>query len=240
MWGLYILMALLTAGVAVKTLVPLIGGHGRFKHRGPVTTADRALFFLLIVILPLLPITFYLFLGKPELRGSQAVFKDLVAQHRRHNSALTEKPLRRLLEEDPNDIGALMTLGALSMEMGKPDEALIFLERGYRLARETDDYYLRSLAPAYGEAIVFVNNGHVTPEAKEAFDFTRSIYPQSFLARYYLALYRAQNGEKEAALDVWYDLLTEGRPHAGWKERVRASISTVQKELLEEKALKGF
>ncbi len=65
-----------------------------------------------------------------------------------------------------------------------------------------------------GEIVVMRENGTVTTEAHGLFDLTLRGEPGNAVARYYLALEKAQNGDPKAALAQWVALLEDLPPDA--------------------------
>lgn len=223
MWTLYILMSFLAAGVVIKTVHPLLG-RGALRLPGAVSRADRLLAGTLMFVIPVVSLTLYLSAGRPDMKGQQAVFYNLEELSKRHLSLLAQRPMSILLEEDPNDLGALRTLGKIHTDLGNHAEAVKFFSHAVRSAVTQQDPFLRLYVVALGEAQILANNGKVGDDALATFQFVRTIYPESPLARHYIALRKRQDGDVEGAVQDWLVLLNEGPTRAYWKEKVRIAL----------------
>lgn len=220
MLHLYIVMGMLAAGVAVKISAPLLAGGA--------TAADRRLAAVLSFALPAAALSIYLAVGNPDLPGRPAVLEDPHGMIEREAALLTERPLRTLLEENPEDIGALIKLGGVYMRLNNYGEAAKFYARAVELAKQAGDENLRIYARGLGRAQVKANKGFVGDNAAETFRFVLTLHANEPIARYYLALRMAQQGKTEAALAEWSSMLSEGTPLAYWKQYVRDAMAAAR------------
>lgn len=230
MWHLYIFMSVLAASVVLKLVHPLMG-RGRHRHEDAPTPADAKLIYLLTGAVPLLSLFFYLMLGSPDLPGRPAVFSNLAALWDRNYALLAQRPMERLVTKDPNDIGALMTLGQIHLQLKKYPEAVRFYETAAAVSLETNDIRHRVVVSVLGEAQVMANNGIVGADALKTFSYVVTLSKTNPSAHYYLALEKAQKGDKKAALEIWRRLLDEGRPDSYWTKKVREAIATTVAEM---------
>lgn len=230
MWMLYFMMSLLAAGVVIKLVNPLMG-RGRFRHGDPLTRADRSLAVILMMVVPVLSLMLYLSAGRPDLKGQQAVFYNLEEMNRRHLSLLAQRPMMILLEKDANDLGALGTLGEIHTSLGNHAEAVKFYAHAVRAAIAQQDDFLRLYAVALGESQIRANGGRVGDDAIATFRFVLTLYPDSPLARHYLALRRKQDGDVQGAIDDWLVLLNEGPTRSYWKVMVREALEDARRDL---------
>ena len=77
---------------------------------------------------------------------------------------------------------------------------------------------------AYGEALVQVANGAVTPAAAEAFAKAQAQDGADARARYFLGVKKQQEGDAKGALDDWITLLGESATDAPWVPQLRSVI----------------
>jgi cytochrome c-type biogenesis protein CcmH len=82
----------------------------------------------------------------------------------------------------------------------------------------------RGLQSAYGEALVQVADGTVTPDAVAAFAKARAQDGSDARARYFLALAKQQKGDARGAIDDWLALLAESPADAPWVPQLRGVI----------------
>lgn len=222
MWFFYILAGAMSAGVALRITRPVLQGGGR---------ADRMLAWGLVAALPLLALGVYLMLGRPDLPGRQRIFEDIMEMKADHSALLSRLPLERLSGKYPDDTGALASLGAINMRLRRYDDAVAFYARAVRVSGERNEMLHPAFTAALGEARVEANGGVVDAEAKKVFEYLLTLTPDSSLAAYNLALWKAQNGRKEEALDEWRALLNDGYPDIWWKKRLREQIARVRGEI---------
>ncbi len=225
---LYILMAMLSASVVIKLAQPLLhpGAGG-----APTRRQDRATALAVIIVLPLLALVIYHFLGRPEMKGAPVLGLEYQKVAERNAASLALRPMQRLLSENGEDVGALISMGQINYRMGKLDAAVPYYRKAAELAEAQKDFRYFPLLKVVGEVMVEAAGGTVTPEAKEIFEKVLVIHAENPIAHYYLALYQAQQGQREEALLVWRRLLSEGPNTIYWKQRVRDSISATREEL---------
>lgn len=129
MWLLFVLMAVMAAAVTLALTA----------RRG-----DKRMSALLTGIIPSLGLMLYLLLGNPDLPATAAPSREELAP--RHVMLLMQRPME-VLEKNPDDMGALATMGALSGRMRQYDKAAAFYDRAHKQAlREKDPR-----APMYAE-----------------------------------------------------------------------------------------
>lgn len=225
---LYVLMAMLAASVVIKLARPLLNpGPGG----APTRRQDRALALGMIVLLPLLALVFYHALGRPDLPGAAVIGSGYQQASERNSALLALRPMQRLLSQNSEDMGALVSMGQLNYRMGKYSDAVPYFRKAAEIAKEQGDFRYQPLLKVLGETMMQASGGVVTPEAKALFEHVLALHKENGIARYYLALYKAQNGQRTQALEEWTQLLSEGPPAIYWKERVRNSIAATREQL---------
>jgi cytochrome c-type biogenesis protein CcmH len=83
---------------------------------------------------------------------------------------------------------------------------------------------------AYGEALVQVAEGNVTPAATQAFTLARTQDNGDARARYFLGLKKSQQGDNSGAVDDWITLLGESAGDAPWVPQLRSVIEQTAKD----------
>ena len=126
MTGLFFLaIGVLTAGVLAFVVTPLM-------KSGQVP--DRRLGLTLIALAPLLVLGLYLALGRPDLAGR--LRPQVTEAAVEINAALlAQKPLERQVAQNPRDLEAAVTLGALYHRLGRHAEAVEVFARAATLAK---------------------------------------------------------------------------------------------------------
>jgi len=130
------------------------------------------------------------------------------------------------LEKEPNNGEGFRMLGWSYVMTGKPDKAIAPYQQALKLLPQN-----ALVHSGYGEALTGVSGGKVTPEAKAEFERAVALDPTEPRARYFLALWQAQNGGEREALDKWVVLANSGPADAPWQADVRRQIDQVAKRL---------
>lgn len=219
MWTLYVAMSLLAAGVCFKLLHPLLGGGAA------AAPADRRLAYGLMGLVPLVSISLYLFMGHPDLPGAPAIFTDLDTLMDRQTALLEEHPFQVLLEENPDNLGAIVQLAYLNNEMQKYQEAAKFFKRAVVLAAKFHDPLLQVYLKDLGVAEVNASSGTVTEDALATFKLLEGVQAGNAIGRYYIGLYKSQHGDVQGAIADWESILSEGPAAQPWKRMVRDSLA---------------
>ena len=230
MWGFYIIASALTAGVVIKIMMTL-ANRGRFRHAGAPAGIDKQLSTVLAVILPLGALAVYLPLGRPDLPSSPAIFSNIEETYLRQEALMKARPYQILVEQNPDDLGALLQLATINFRTGDFRQSVQFYKRAVVQAQKTDNPLLRVYAVSLGEVQVLASNGTVGEDAVGTFEYVLTLYPESPIARYYLALAKAQHGDPATAISEWEALLGEGAPRAYWKVQVRDAIGKARAQL---------
>ena len=164
-----------------------------------------------------------------------AIFNNPGEMWSRQQALLRRHPLQVLLESDPGDLSALVQLAGISSQLGAYPEAVAFYLRAVVAAQKSNDMLLRVYVVLLGEAQVKATKGKVGDDAIGSFEYARTLYPGSPIARHYLALAKAQRGDPAAAITEWEALLGDGSPRAYWKEQVRKALAETRAEMKEKK-----
>jgi len=125
--------------------------------------------------------------------------------------------LAERLAKNPGDAEGFRMLGWSYVMTGHPEKAIEPYKRA--LALKPGSALIQS---GYGEALVgMAGSKTVTAEAKAAFAKALAIDPSEPRARYFMALWQAQNGQEKAALDQLLALAAAGPADAPWQADVR-------------------
>ena len=83
---------------------------------------------------------------------------------------------------------------------------------------------------AYGEALVQAAGGRMTPDAVAAFEKARAQDGADARARYFLAVAKAERGDRKGAIDDWLLLLADSPADAPWVPQLRSVIETTARD----------
>jgi len=198
---------------------------------GQPGTAGWGVPMALAVAVPLSAGAVYLWLGNPgvdsqpfaERRGGSAQSAEGGALP---DVATMMMGLRERLAEDPADLQGWITLGSAAFAMGDFGEAITAYNRA--LAIDAD---LAQLHSALGEAHIMSAGGIVTEAARRALEQAVAKDPLEPRARFYLAIAREQDGDKEGALAALTSLLEDAPADATWTDGVRQRAMAMAVEL---------
>ena len=130
------------------------------------------------------------------------------------------------LEKNPGDGEGFRMLGWSYVMTAQPEKAIAPCKRAMTLL--PDSALVHS---GYGEALVGVATNKVTDEAREHFTKALTIDPSEPRARYFVALWLAQNGQEKQALEKWLLLANSSPAEASWQPDLRARIAETAKKL---------
>jgi cytochrome c-type biogenesis protein CcmH len=159
-----------------------------------------------------------------------------LAMYGLHGSpGLSGKPLASRLSIDPAQIDVAVALARIETHLAaNPQDArgwAIVAPIYLRTARYDDAIraftaLLKSGGPSpdiladLGEARVLAGNGIVDADARQVFDEALKLEPSMPKARFFLALAREQEGDKDKAIVMLRALLAESAPEAPWRDTV--------------------
>lgn len=184
----------------------------------------------LVVALILIPAAglIYLQLGAPwlaEFDGSlanreqdaQRQFADMIGQ------------LEQRMKEAPDDRRGWVLLARGYARLGRLAEAEAAQQRA--IALSLDDGEAAEIAAGYGQILVEVHQGVVSPDARAAFTQALERNPAQPQARYFVGLAKLQAADNQGALADWQALLADAPPDAPWRAGLEAQVKQVQAEL---------
>jgi cytochrome c-type biogenesis protein CcmH len=184
----------------------------------------RTIAIAALVGIPVLSLTLYLVLGAPTLPGRPLAAR-LAEPPARDDVELLIARAEEHLARNPEDGRGWETIAPVYMLLGRPGDAAAAYRNVIRLlgsdaARQT----------ALGEAILTVQGGVVTAEARGAFEAANAADPGAPAPRFYLALAAEQEGKLEVAADGWRALLAEASADAPWRAAVEEALARVSKD----------
>ncbi|MEE8536042.1 MAG: c-type cytochrome biogenesis protein CcmI [Kiloniellales bacterium] len=184
---------------------------------------SRAISVAAAILVPAVAFGAYLWLGNPDIESQPFAGRiggtGDTAEGQAGGLPDVETMMARLrdrLAANPDDLEGWISLGQTSMLLGRNEEAI----EGYRRALALDPG-LPGVHSLLGEARFLGADGLVTQAARLSFEAALAIDPSEPRARFYLALAREQDGDREGALAALVTLLKEAPPGAEWVEVVR-------------------
>ena len=130
------------------------------------------------------------------------------------------------LKTDTEDGEGFRMLGWSYQNTNRPAEAVAAYKRAVELLPDRAD-----VRAGYGEALVSLANGQVTPNALAEFQKAIALDPNQPRARYFLALAKEQSGQEKAALEDYIALANSAPASEAWQIDVRKQAAALAKKL---------
>jgi len=196
----------------------------------PTTTAvqrasqRRTAAIAAVLVLPVLPLSFYLMLGSPDLPGQPAFARVKAPQGQQTIEAMVAQ-VEAHLASNPNDGAGWEVIAPVYLRLGRIEDAVLARRKALALNGET-----ATRDADLGEALVAAANGVVTDEAKTEFERAVGRDAKENKARYFLGLADEQDGNREAAAKRWRAMLQDAPAGAPWIGFVREALGRVTGE----------
>jgi cytochrome c-type biogenesis protein CcmH len=181
----------------------------------------RTIAIAALVGIPLLSLTLYLGLGVPALPGRPLAAR-LSEPPARDDVVMLIARAEEHLARNPEDGRGWEAIAPVYMLLGRPADAATAYRNAIRLLGSNT-----ARQSALGEAILTVQDGVVTAEARSAFEAANAADPAAPAPRFFLALAAEQEGNLEAAADGWRALLAEAAADAPWRAAVEEALARV-------------
>jgi cytochrome c-type biogenesis protein CcmH len=188
--------------------------------------------FAMAAVVALAATGLYAMMGRPDL--VTAVDPAAAAGTAAAGAAATEgasdidgliRGLEQKMAANPDDPEGWRMLGWSYFQTGRFGESANAYRRAVALAPQGPGYQ-----SAFGEALVQVAQGSVTPEAATAFEAAKALDPADARARYFLAVLKDQRGDRAGALADWIGLLNEAPADAPWAPDLRSFVERIARE----------
>lgn len=184
----------------------------------------RAAAIAALLVLPVLPLSFYLMLGSPDIPGQPAFARVKTLQGNQTIEAMVGQ-VEAHLANNPNDGAGWEVIAPVYLRLGRLDDAVLARRKAQALNGET-----ATRDADLGEALVAAANGVVTDEAKTQFERAVGSDAKENKARYFLGLADEQDGNRAAAAKRWRAMLQDAPAGAPWIGFVREALGRVTGE----------
>jgi cytochrome c-type biogenesis protein CcmH len=186
----------------------------------------------LVAVVAVSSTALYALMGHPELTSSTvagapaqaAAGPDARAQHPMGDVSTMIAGLEARLQQNPNDAQGWQMLGWSYMRTGRPADAAKAYGRAVSLDPGNAEYL-----SAQGEAVV-QSEGKVSDDAAAIFRRALKGDANDPRARYFLAIYRDQQGDHQGAMNDFITLLKSAPPDAPWLGQVRNYVEDLAKD----------
>lgn len=194
---------------------------------------NKYVILAIIVLVPLASLGLYADLGSPGEPSRPLASRDIPAERAALQTGNADSLIQQLvdsLSKQPDNLEGWMLLARTLTEVGRYREAAETYMKATIVAPTTAGLYVGA-----GENFYFAADGNVDVKAKEAFDKALELAPDNPGARYYLALFAAQNGQEKEALGSWRKLYEESEADAPYmpvlKRRIKEVATRMNTEL---------
>jgi len=189
----------------------------------PARPPSHRLTLAMAVILPLGGFALYLMLGSPHLPSQSAM--ERLAEERRRTSPEIEA-LETKVASSPSDAQSWIDLGRAYVDVERAKDAADSFAKAMALGRNEADV-LRQ----YAHAAILAEQGRVTADAQRALQRVISADPSDPIARFFLALAKAQNEDVDGALTDWLTLERDLPADAPMRALVTENIDKAARQL---------
>lgn len=197
------------------------------SQQGPVEQASGSntlMISILALSVPLGAVLLYLNLGSPERADQPLAGRDtrasLAQSEEDQKIAKSAAKLASFLQENPDDQRGWNLLARTYLSLGRyADSASAFAEV-YRI-----DETQPGIGVDYGEALTLANDSQITEQARELFIQALNTDTTDPKARYYLGMYKGQQGDVRGAMQAWIDLAAISPEGAPWLTILNQQIS---------------
>ncbi len=178
----------------------------------------------LVAVVPLAAGFLYIERGQPALRDLPLAARPAPEQQLTERDSLLAniEQLEKRLETAPDNGDVWSLLGRTRLRAGLYQEAVEAFQKSSEFSE--DNPTLRS---ELAEAMVYAAGGQVTPASLKHFKAALETAPNEPRARYYLGLALAQEGEADAAIEGWTQLLDVSPSDAPWRPQIVEAIQSV-------------
>lgn len=193
---------------------------GPDRHQFSVQAMATA---ILVLIVPLASGLFYVNSGRPDLPDMPLVSRVQPDQPSGQDALQANiERLEKELETEPDNGNGWVLLARARLQAGLFQEAIEAFKSGMEhLPNEP------MVEAELAEAIVYSSGGQVTPVALNHFKALLEKIPNEPRSRYYLGLALAQEGEIDAAIEGWSQLLEVSPSDAPWRPQIVEAVRSV-------------
>ncbi|SFS22385.1 c-type cytochrome biogenesis protein CcmI [Yoonia litorea] len=186
-------------------------------------TSGRGVLVVGAFFVPLFAVSYYMLMGSPQIDG--LAFADR-AEERQEAAQITDLSAQlydRLVNEpDGGPSEGWMLLGQTYLRMGKfQDAADAFKVVSERPEADSGVFSMLS------EALIYAENGVVTPPAEAAVDRAIALNPENPAAVYYKAVALSQKGEPQEGYDLLLSRLNSADGFYPWMESLVAEANRI-------------
>ena len=185
------------------------------------TFARRAAAVVALVFIPGLAFGLYRVIGAADY-PDQPLEARLSAPLNSTDINVALAKIEKHLAENPDDARGWEVVAPVYLKLERPRDAARAWQKAIQLEGVTADR-----ASSFGEALVYAEEGRVTPQARQAFEAALKDDATDPRAQFFLGMADEQDGDKAAAIQRWTKMLDTAPPDAPFAAAVRERIAAV-------------
>jgi len=207
---------------AARRLIAVSASPKPVAATGADTGRRRIAAVLILVAVPLIALSVYAQVGRPELPDAPlAVRKADPSSSQAVEAALAK--IEAHMAASPDDKKGWAVLAPVYMRLGRFDDAIAAFRQSIRLEGPSGP-----LNASLGEALVAASGGVVTTDARTQFDKAIEQTPDLPIARFYLGLAAEQDGDVKKATEIYEAVAPQAQGRAPWMIGLRARLAALK------------
>ncbi len=179
----------------------------------------RVVAILGLLAVPVFSLSLYMFTGAPEMPGQPLAARIAAASGDQGIEALVGR-VEDHLARNPEDGSGWEVLAPVYMRIGQPAEAVTAWRNAIRILGST-----AARQAELGEALVAMQSGMVTADARQAFQAAIEQDPAAAKPRFFLALAKEQDGDAAGAAEDWRALLADTPADAPYRRSIELALA---------------
>lgn len=191
----------------------------------PQTPQARTLLYAIAVLIPLLSIGTYLWLGAPALEGQPYAARQGTSVENASVAELVGR-IETRLREHPDDGKGWDVVAPVYLRLGRYDDAAKAYAHANRLLGETPERLI-----GFAEAALLAGNGVVSQDVRRAAERILELEPGRAEPRVWLALAKEQDGDLPGAASAYRELIAGAPADAPWRNAVSDRLDEIAKRM---------
>ncbi len=207
------------AEIARRLIAAERSANGAHAAAGDSRLRRRVAAVFGLVAVPAFALSLYFVTGAPDLPGQPLAARIAAESENRRIDDLVDR-VESHLARNPEDGPGWEVLAPVYMRLGRPANAAMALRNTIRIlgptaARQAD----------LGEALVAMQGGIVTAQARKAFQVAIEHDPAAAKPRFFLALAKEQDDDAAGAAEDWRALLADTPPDAPYRRSIELALA---------------
>jgi cytochrome c-type biogenesis protein CcmH len=213
-----------TRNEVARRMLAAAGPKDMAEPSGSSPGARRAALVAALLGVPVIALSTYMSLGRPDLPGLPRAERMAMAVERSDIDAMVAQ-VEAHLADNPHDAQGWLVLAPAYRGMGRYGDAAEAFARAIEIAPAT-----AGLLADYGEVLVLAEEGLVSARARDAFQQALALDAENTKALFYRGMAERQDGEHEQALATWQSMLEHAPADTAWRPAVERQMASLARE----------